>query len=119
MGFLQILGIFGNVAVQVAASLAGLTPATTTLIDKLLTGATTLVGSLAQGNTKLQDVLAALAALSSVIAALKADPAIAANSDKLALLTNLDGEISAAINAYIIAGKGYDPANYAPVTPVQ
>lgn len=118
MGFLQILGIFGNVAVQVAASLAGLSPATTNLVTQLLTGSTTLVGALAGGQTKLQDVLAALAALSSVVSALKADPAIKTNPDKLNLLTNLDREIAAAINGYIIAGRGYDPANYSPVTPV-
>src|SRR5271170_7484177 len=95
MGFLQILGLFGNVALSAVGAAGLISPATSTLITQLLTGATTLVGSLASGNTKLQDVLAALAALSSVVAALKADPAIAADPAKLTLLTNLDGEISA------------------------
>lgn len=116
LGFLPLIGIFANIALQAVGAGGLISPATLGLVTSLIGGVTPLIGSLAAGNTKLADVLAVLAGLSSIIAALKSDPAIPA--DKLALLNSLDGEVSAAIAAYIKAGKGYDPANYAPIAQV-
>ncbi len=113
MGFLPLIGIFGNLVITLVGSLAGLTPANQTLAQQLLAGVLPLVGSLGAGNTKLQDVLAVLAGYQAIIAALKSDPSLPA--DKLTLLNNLGAEVQAAIIAYIQAGKGYDPGNYAPV----
>ncbi len=116
MGFLPLIGIFGNLAITIVGSLAGLSPANQTLIQSLLNGVLPLVGSLGAGNTKLQDVLAVLAGYSAIIAALRADPST--TSDKLVILDNLGNEVQAATVAYIQAGKGYDPVNYAPVPSV-
>ena len=116
MGFLPLLSLFANIALTAIGASGLISPTTAKLVTSLLGGVTSLIGSLGAGNTKLADVLAVLAGLSSIIAALKADPAIPA--DKLALLNSLDGEVSAAISAYIQAGKGYDPTLYAPVLTV-
>ncbi len=113
MGFLPLIGIFGNLAITLVGSLAGLTPANQTLIQQLLGGVLPLLSSLHAGNTKLQDVLAVLAGHNAIIAALKADPST--TGDKLTLLDNLGAEVQAATVAYIKAGTGYDPTNYAPV----
>lgn len=116
MGFLPLIGLFANVALAAVGASGIISPATTTLIGNLLSGVTPLVGALTSGATKLQDVLAVLAGLSSIIAALEADTGLPA--DRLAQLKLLDGDVQAAITAYIQAGKGYDATNYAPIAPV-
>ncbi len=116
MGFLPLLGLFGNIAITVVGSLTGLSPANQTLIQQLLAGVLPLVTSLGAGNTKLENVLAVLAGYQAIIAALEADPST--TTDKLAILKNLGGEVQAATVAYIQAGKGYDSTNYAPVPTV-
>ena len=116
MGFLPLIGLFANVALAAVGASGLISPATTKLITDLISGVTPLVGNLTSGATKLQDVLAVLAGLSSIIATLKADTGLPA--DKLALLNSLDGEVEAAIAAYIQSGKGYDATNYTPIAPV-
>jgi hypothetical protein len=115
--FLPLIGLFANIALTAVGASGVISPSTTKLITDLIGGVTPLIGSLAAGNTKLQDVLAVLAGLSSIIAALKKDTSLPA--DKLALLASLDDEVDAAIAAYLSAGKGYDPANYTPIAEVQ
>lgn len=116
LAFLPIISLFGNILVQVVGSLTGLSPTTQTLISSLLPNVTAIIQNLMSAKGTLQDVLASLAGLSSILATLMADPAISA--DKLKLLETYDDEVQAAILAYVKAGTGYNAATYSPISPV-
>lgn len=116
LAFIPLIGLFANIALQ-AIGLAGvLTPAATTTINGLIGGIVPLLGALTSKGTTSSDILAVLAGLSSIIATLKGDPNLPA--DKLALVQAYDGEVQAAILAYIQAGKGLDLSVFTPITPV-
>lgn len=115
--FLPLIGLFANIVLQAVTSAGIISPATTALINGLIAGVVPLIGNLTSGNSKVQDVLAVLAGLSSIIDTLKADTKLPA--DKLAIIQTYDAEIQAAIAAYVQAGKGLDLTAYTPITPVQ
>lgn len=96
---------------------SGLVPATvTSLTSNLLGPVESLIASLKSGQSKTADALAALAALSGVIAVLKAQPNLPA--DKLTMIENVDKDVTAALKAYAQAENGYDQSLYLPIAPV-
>ena len=74
---------------------------------------TTLIQGLFSGQSKTQDFLAALAALSGVIAVLKSTPNMPA--DALTEINNVDLDVQAALTAYAkghFRNTRFDPNNY-------
>lgn len=97
---------------------SGLVPATVaSLTGNLLGPVETLIASIKSGQSKTADALAALAALSGVIAVLKSQPNLPA--DKLTMIENVDKDVTAALKAYAAAENGYDQSLYLPIAPVQ
>lgn len=68
------------------------------------------------GATSTVNPATILAALSGVIAALKADPNLPA--DKLALISAIDNAILAALAADKVAQQGVDPTQLKPIEPL-
>jgi len=116
LSFIPLISLIANVLMQSLGAAGVVSPATSTLVTGLAGGVLGLLGNLAPGQTKVQDVLAVLAGLSSILATLKADTSLPA--DKLTLINNLDGEVQAAIKGYITAGHGFDASLYSPVATV-
>ena len=88
----------------------------TTLLESLAAPVTTLIQGLLTGTTKTADFLAAMAALSGVVAVLKSTTTLPAAA--LTEVNNVDLDIQAALKAYATAGSGFNPATYAPITEV-
>ena len=97
----------GGIAPPLVASLTG----------NLLGPVESLIASIKSGQSKTADALAALAALSGVIAVLKSQPNLPA--DKLTMIENVDKDVTAALKAYAAAENGYDQSLYLPIAPVQ
>ncbi|HEY3620739.1 MAG TPA: hypothetical protein VGK96_28380 [Candidatus Sulfotelmatobacter sp.] len=116
MNFLPIIGIFANIVLQAVGAAGVLAPATTNLIESLIGNISPLIATLFSGQPKVQDVLAVLAGLSAIITTLEQDTNLPA--DRLARLKLLDGEVSAAISAYVKAGAGFDATTYTQISPV-
>ena len=111
-----ILSILG-IVVPIITKTGVLGTTASNLLSSLSAPITTLLASLfSGGQTKTQDFLAALAALSGVVAVLKSTPGM--SPDALTEINNVDLDIQAALKAYATAGTGFDPNVYAPVPPV-
>lgn len=110
--------IFGAIPVILSIlSGSGVIPQTaTTLTANLLAPVETLIANLKSGTSKTQDALAALAALSGVIAVLKSQPNLPA--DLLTQINNVDQDVQAALKAYGQAANGYDISLYQPIAAV-
>ncbi len=102
---LQILSASGIVPAQVGS-----------LTANLLTPFESLVGALRTGAAKTDDALAALAALTGVVAVLKAQTNLPVL--ELTEIQNVDANIQAALKAYAQAANGFDISLYAPIAPV-
>lgn len=116
IGFLPLIGLFANIITSAVGASGVISAGTSKLIQDLISGVLPMVGTLTHPNTKTTDFLAVLAGLSAIITALKADTLLP--SDKLQQLNLLDGEIQVAIQAYVKAGAGFNPANYQPIVAV-
>lgn len=75
-----------------------------------------LSGVIASGVTNAPSEATILAALSGVIAAAKADPALAGDSATLALISGLEDAIAAALNEDKIASTAVDPSALSPIS---
>ena len=113
---LGIVGILVPIITKNPSVVAALGTTGTSLLSSLASPVTTLIQGLFSGQSKTQDFLAALAALSGVIAVLKSTPNMPA--DALTEINNVDLDVQAALTAYAKAGTSFDPNNYQPITPV-
>lgn len=113
---LTIIGILGTLIPAILTNRGVIGEGTDTLITNLMGPISTLIGALRSGNTKTADFLAALAALSGVVAVLKATPGLPA--DALTEIGNVSNDITAALTAYATAGAGFDPTLYKPIAEV-
>ena len=113
---LTIIGILGTLIPAILTNRGVIGEGTDTLINNLMGPIATLIRSLKSGNTKTADFLAALAALSGVVAVLKATPNMPA--DALTEIGNVSDDITAALAAYASAGAGFDPTLYKPIPEV-
>jgi hypothetical protein len=103
---IPLISLVVNVALA-ALQAAGVTsPAITGLITSLEGTVVPLISNLSSGASKTSDVLAVLGALSGVIATLKAQTGISPTI--LGQLNTLDLAVTAALAAYVQAGKGID-----------
>lgn len=113
---LTIIGILGTLIPSILTNRGVIGEGTDTLITNLMGPVTTLIGALKSGNTKTADFLVALAALSGVVAVLKATPNMPA--DTMTEIGNVSGDITAALTAYATAGAGFDPTAYKSIAEV-
>ncbi len=96
---------------------AGLVPATVTnLTSNLLTPVENLIATIKSGSTVTDDVLASLAALSGVIAVLKATTGL--SPEVLTQINNVDLDVTAALKAYANAEAGLNLSLYGQIQPV-
>lgn len=113
---LTIIGIIGTLVPTILQNRGIIGANTDTLITSLLGPITALIADLKAGNTKTQNALAALGALSGVIAVLKATTGLAPTV--LAEINNVDLDVQAALTAYVTAGTGLDLTIYKPIAEV-
>ena len=113
---LGIVGILVPIITKNPSVVAALGTTGTSLLSSLASPVTTLIQGLFSGQSKTQDFLAALAALSGVIAVLKSTPNMPA--DALTEINNVDLDVQAALIAYAKAGTLVRSRNnYTPITP--
>lgn len=110
-----ILSIIG-VLIPILQNQGVIGSSATTLISNLLAPVETLLANIKGGTSKMQDALAALGAMSGVIAALKANTAISA--DVLAQVNGIDLDIQKALSYYVQAEGGYNASLYTQIAPV-
>lgn len=116
LSFIPIISLIANVLMTSLGAAGVVSPSVSKLVTDLSGGLLGLLGGLAPGQTKSQDVIAALGASMAILTTLKSDTTLPA--DKLTLIDNLIGEVQSAIIAYTVAGKGFDPANYSQIAPI-
>lgn len=116
MGIFSIISLFANVALVALQSAGVTTPALNTLIASLLASVGPLIGGLASGQGKTQDLMTILGTMSSVLGVLKTQtglpPAI------LAQLDTLSQAIQAAAGAYVTSKSGVNLSILTPIEPI-
>ena len=108
---LPAIEMAGNIAL-LATPFAGFEP----LVAGLETATQSLVQSIGSGNTPQQELMILYGTSIGVLTTLKGQPGLPA-----ATLTEIDGYIVAAeagTAGYVQAESGFNPASYAPVTPI-
>lgn len=113
---LPFITLLVNVVLAALQSAGVTSPVITSLITSLESTVVPLVTNLKSGTSSTSDVLAVLGALSGVITTLKAQTGIAPTL--LAQLNVLDESVSAALAAYVTAGKQIDLSVLTPIAPV-
>lgn len=113
--YLPIFELFANVGLT-AASAAGAVPvAAPALASAIEGGLNPLIASIGAGNSTTQEEVVAISSAISVLNVLKAntrDPVLLAKIEAYTVAGQ------AALNGYLDASKGYNPANFQPVTPI-
>lgn len=111
-----ILTLIGALVPTILQNAGVIGASTNTLITNLLGPVETLIANLKSGQSATQDGLAALAALTGVIAVLKSNtnlsPAV------LTQIANVDADVQAALAAYATAQAGYNAGLYTQIVPV-
>ena len=110
---LPLVTLIVNVALTALQAAGVTTPSITGLITSLESTVTPLIANLTAGNSKTSDVLAVLGALSGVITTLKNQTGI--SPALLTQLNDLDQAVTAALAAYVTAGKGIDLSVLTPI----
>jgi hypothetical protein len=113
---LPFISLLVNVVMAALQSAGVTSPAITSLVTSLESTVVPLIANLTAGNSKTSDVLAVLGALSGVIATLKAQTGL--NPTVLTQLNTLDEAVTAALAAFVQAGKGLDLTVLTPIAPV-
>jgi hypothetical protein len=103
---LPLIAMIVNVALTALQTSGIVSPSITSLISSLEGTVLPMVQNLSAGTSTTSDVLAVLGGLSGVIATLKAQTGI--NPEVLTQLNTLDAAVTAALAAYVQAGKGID-----------
>lgn len=114
--FIPLASLIANVLMTSLGAAGVLSAPISKLITDLAGGVFGMLGSIAPGNTKIENVLAVLAGCMAILNTVKSDTSLA--PEKLTLVNNMIGEVNAAITGYVIAGRGFDPTAYAPITPI-
>lgn len=113
---ITILSILGSLVPTILSNSGVIGAKTSTLISSLITPVETLLSNLKGGTSPVQDGLAALGAMSGVIAVLKANTSLPAAT--LTEINNIDLDVEKALAAYVSAEAGFNPLTYSQITPV-
>ena len=115
--FAAILSILGSLVPTILQNSGIIGAGTTSLIANLLTPVEAMIANLKAGQSKATDALAVLAAMSGVIAVLKAKTSLP--QAVLTQINNLDLDVQNALVFYARAEKGLDLTIYQQIDPVQ
>lgn len=116
MGILPLISIIASLVGSILQSRGVIGANTDNLITSLVSSAGTLFTNLQAGQSKAQDTLAVLGALSGVIVTLKATTGI--SETVLTSINGLDLDVQAALAAYVQSNKGIDLSVLTPIAPV-
>lgn len=111
-----ILTILAQLVPTILANTGVIGAGTQTIIQNLTAPVATLLQNLSSGQTKVEDGLAALAAMAGVVAVLKANTNLP--QTVLTEIANIDSDIQAALKAYVTAEGGLDLTKYQPIPQV-
>lgn len=114
--FTLIMTIAGTLVPAILNNSGVIGAGTAGLIASLAGPVEQLIAGIKSGQSKTSDALAALAAISGVIAVLKAQTNLPAAV--LTEIDNVDKDVQAALAGWAKAGEGYNQSLYAPIATV-